>query len=134
MKEAVLRRQQDDGIQTLGIFLFEYEDGVKTLGSLELPWKENAVNISCIPKGEYIVKTTYSPTFSRDMWEIMNVPNRKGVRIHAANYFYQIQGCIALGLARGDINLDGEMDMVSSRKAISIAKHYLGNEFKLLII
>jgi len=136
MKEKLvtLKRTSDDGVQTLGLFMFEVDNGIMTLGSLELPWKENAPLISCIPKGKYHVKTTYSSKYKRDMWEIMDVTNRSGVRIHSANFYFEIEGCIVLGLSQDDINKDGKMDMVSSRKAIKLAQKYLGKEFTLEII
>jgi hypothetical protein len=63
----------------------------------------------------------------------MDVPDRAGVRIHSANYFTQIQGCIALGLGQDDINEDGNLDIISSKKAMEIAANNLGKEFKLEI-
>lgn len=134
MKKAYLKRQTDDGTQTLGIFFFETIDGTKTLGSLELPWKDNKQSISCIPKGTYKVTTTYSSKYKKDMWLINDVPNREGVRIHGGNYYFQIEGCILLGLSREDINNDGKLDVVNSQKAISLAKYYLGKEFELEIL
>ena len=135
MKEATLKRTSDDGIQTLGLFMFEGEDDrIVTLGSLERPWKDNAKNISCIPRGTYKVTTTHSNHFKENMWLVNNVPDREGVRIHSANYFNELEGCISLGLSREDLNKDGELDMVNSRKALSLAKHYLGESFELHII
>jgi hypothetical protein len=37
MKEAFLKRLEDNGTQTLGIFFFETDEGTITLCSLELP-------------------------------------------------------------------------------------------------
>jgi hypothetical protein len=62
------------------------------------------------------------------------VPNRSGIRIHAANYSRQLEGCIALGMDQADIDGDGTMDIVQSKKAISLAKYFLGDEFELEII
>ena len=132
--KAYIKRQSDDGIQTLGILFFETIGGTKTFATLELPWKDNQRSISCIPKGNYQVKTTYSNKYKKDMWQIMDVPNRSGVRIHGGNYYFQIEGCILLGLSREDINNDGKLDMINSQKAIALAKHYLGKEFELEIL
>jgi hypothetical protein len=64
--------------------------------TLERPWKNNAHNISCIPPGTYSVAFTPSPKFNRDMLEVLNVPGRNGIRIHAANYAHELEGCISV--------------------------------------
>lgn len=64
--------------------------------TLELPWKDNLNNISCIPLGTYNGILRYDKT---DEWRIQleNVPNRTGVQIHMGNYTTQIEGCILVG-------------------------------------
>lgn len=83
--------------------------------SLELGWLNNQRNISCIPAGKYELKLEWSPRFQKDLWEIYGVPNRSECKFHAANYVSQLNGCIALGRTRGDINADGILDVTSSR-------------------
>lgn len=71
--------------------------------TLERPWNDNkqdntntTVNeSSCIPEGEYIVEWTLSPRLKKYTYEIKNVPNRDGIRIHAANVIDELFGCIA---------------------------------------
>ena len=133
--KAYLKRQNDNGTATTGIFFFEKDGGeVLTLASLELPWKENKNKISCIPKGSYKVTTTFSNRFKKDMWLLLDVPNRSGIRIHSANYSIELEGCIALGLQKVDIDNDKTMDIKDSKKAIVLAKFHLGNEFELEIL
>jgi hypothetical protein len=62
--------------------------------TLERPWKDNKPNISCIPAGSYIVKWTFSPRMLKYTYEVTGVPNRSGIRIHVANYFNELLGCI----------------------------------------
>lgn len=64
--------------------------------TLELPWKDNLNNISCIPVGSYKGILRYD---KKDGWRIQleNVPNRTGVQIHMGNYTTQIEGCILVG-------------------------------------
>ncbi len=50
-----------------------------------------------IDPGRYEIKITYSPRFKRDTAEIMNVPGRTGIRFHPANYYTQLDGCVAPG-------------------------------------
>lgn len=134
MKKVTLKRTSDNGNQTTGLFMFEDGDKIITLGSLERPWKDNAKNISCIPKGVYQVTITYSPAFKCDMWLVNDVVNRSGIRIHSANYFHQLEGCIALGLSIDDIDGDGNIDLINSRAALNIAKEHLGDSFELTIL
>lgn len=75
---------------------------------------ENAKFI--IPLGIYEIKTTWSPKFNK-LLPLINVPHRKGIRIHSANFASQLRGCIALGL---EVRSAGEeFALVDSRKAMS---------------
>lgn len=125
-----LTRNQDDGVQTLGELDFM---GMKW-NTLELSWKNNQRNISCIPKGTYDVKWTFSPKFMKYTYEIQGVPNRSGIRIHTGNYFTQIQGCILVGNGYKDVNGDGRLDVINSKNSIGEIESLLNKKpFKLII-
>jgi hypothetical protein len=64
--------------------------------TLELPWKNNINQISCIPAGSYNGVLRYDHT---DKWriELIGVPNRGNVQIHVGNYTKQTKGCVLLG-------------------------------------
>ena len=63
--------------------------------SIELPWRENQRNISCIPEGIYEVEIRHSKRFKRHIW-IRNVINRKWILLHPANdASRELRGCIA---------------------------------------
>ncbi len=63
--------------------------------TLELPWKENKRNISCIPEGKYELKASYSNELQNHL-EIMDVFGRKHILIHPANNaIEQLRGGIA---------------------------------------
>lgn len=143
MKEATLIRSKDQTIQTLGgiISTSTPELGVFVARSMELPWKNNENNISCIPPGIYTCKYTRSNRMSLEKgydvftYEIMNVPNRAGIRIHSANYFFQLKGCCAVGDANKDINLDGNLDIIHSGDTVKRFVEYMNKEdFKLTIV
>jgi len=68
--------------------------------TLELPWRDNAEDISCIPPGTYKAKITYSNKFKRDLPELLDVPGRSKVRIHAGNTTRDTLGCILVGEER----------------------------------
>lgn len=67
--------------------------------TLELPWKDNKRNISCIPEGEYEVKR-YRRLSGKMALEVFRVPNRTAILFHAGNDATQdedgadSQGCI----------------------------------------
>ena len=121
MKTITLTRLSDDGKQTLGMLTLIKDNGQPYVcKTLELPWKNNESQISCIPAGSYTCRFTQSARMTSEKghpvytYEVLNVPNRAGIRIHAANYFSQLLGCIALGDANSDINGDGESDVINS--------------------
>ena len=65
--------------------------------SLELPWRDNARNISCIPVGEYRCHKSYSSKHGHVV-RLVDVPNRSDILIHAGNQPSDTQGCILPGL------------------------------------
>ena len=76
-------------------------DGVPYCKTLELPWRDNANNISCIPEGAYKVAIDMSVAHHERWPHIMDVPGRGGVRIDIANYPSEILGCVAVGKTAG---------------------------------
>lgn len=121
MNKVPLLREKETEKETTGIIVFKEENNlVHTLYTLELPWRNNKKKISCIPKGTYDVIYTYSQKLKIWSYEILNVKGRSGIRIHSMNYYYQSQGCIALGMSLYDLNQDKELDTTGSRKAVSL--------------
>ena len=58
--------------------------------------KTTTINESCcIPIGKYKVKKTFSPKFQENLFLVLNVDGRDGIRIHQANWMQQLHGCIA---------------------------------------
>lgn len=135
MKKAVLNRIIESDKQTLGVFSVVEDDNFLFMcKTLELPDKNNASNISCIPPGEYECEWTYSNAFKREMYEVKGVPNRAGIRIHPANYARQLRGCIALGAAHKDIDSDGQLDVIHSGDTLKQFETIMNKEkFKLVI-
>lgn len=124
---VVLTRETDNGIETLGSIVATRTDGQKlTEFTLELPWKNNAINISCIPKGTY--HCSIKPFHSTTQYEVLNVPGRSGIYLHTGNYFHDSMGCIILGQGQGDINHDGQTDVTNSTKAVSALKAFFSSE------
>lgn len=113
-KTINLFRKSDDRTQTLG----ELECEGLLLYSMELPWRDNQVGISCIPVGEYEIVKHNSPRFGPCYW-VKEVPGRSEILIHPANFVRQLRGCIAPGLSMADIDGDGNIDVTSSKAAMS---------------
>lgn len=80
--------------------------GPHNFATLELPWRHNAREISCIPAGRYYCERGAAPSFPKN-YALANVPDRAGIVIHAGNYAGDIsrgwksdsRGCILLGRA-----------------------------------
>ncbi len=127
---VTLTRKKDDGIQTVGKLS---TDGFSCC-TLEKPWFNNASNISCIPKGTYQVKYTFSYKFLKYTYEIQNVLNRSGIRIHSGNFFFDILGCILLGDSYSFLNDDGEIDILNPKATINKFETLLNKQPFTLII
>jgi hypothetical protein len=82
-----------------------YVNGVYECVTLELPnlfnKKENVPQKCCIPMGAYQVVVTMSNRFKREFPEILGVPERLGIRIHAGNEPSETSGCVLVGQERG---------------------------------
>ena len=69
--------------------------GALMMYSIELPWKDNLAQVSCIPEGRYELVKRWSPKFNRHL-QVMNVPRRVCILIHPANdALHELKGCIA---------------------------------------
>lgn len=116
--KAHLIRLRDDGVQTLGaLVVYDGLNKVFDCVTLELPWRGNKTNMSCIPRGIYNVTHRESSKCGNHL-HIEDVKNRSYILIHVANYVDQLRGCVAVGNNFADINGDGEIDITSSRNTL----------------
>ncbi|MHA1815918.1 MAG: DUF5675 family protein, partial [Candidatus Heimdallarchaeaceae archaeon] len=91
--------------------------------TLELPWKDNRRQISCIPPGEYKVEIRLSNKYGRIYW-VRKVPERTYILIHSGNYAgdrskglkTHVMGCILLGKTHGF--LGGQRAVLNSRLTV----------------
>lgn len=84
---------------TLGVLLVS---GTPVLATLELPFRNNAPNVSCIPAGNYVAKKvenrhTYGGQRIPVTLEVI-VPDRSGILFHIGNTVVDSRGCILLGM------------------------------------
>lgn len=101
--------------------------------SLERGWMDNERNVSCIPVGVYDVVLEYSPRFQKDLWEIKGVPNRSECKFHSANYWNQLNGCIALGKYEDFLDSDDVPDVVGSRSTMESFHKAMGEDTKAIL-
>lgn len=128
-----LVRGQKTGLQTLGtITVFEGTEKLFECKSLELPWKNNNHNVSCIPEGEYKVRKRFSDKFGNH-FHVMEVPNRAEILIHSGNYYTQTRGCILVGSTFEDINNDGNLDVANSKATLTHLNEIMPDEFTIKI-
>ena len=127
-----LQRIIDNGKQTLGKLVVcdnmlnpQYE-----CWTLELPWRWNERNISCIPAGIYPASKFVSQKLGECI-AIHNVPNRTAIRIHSGNFNTQIEGCILVGNDVKDINGDGQLDVLNSKATLKELLSILPDNFIL---
>ena len=134
MKQAIIQRLFGTEFQMLGDLSTINDNQLFVAHTLELPDKNNLANESCIPAGRYICRWTWSPSFKKFTYEIIGVEGRAGIRIHAANLYTQIRGCVALGSANKDINFDGNQDVIHSGATMAAFESIMNKEdFELII-
>lgn len=106
--------------------------GLPVLCTLENPWLDNEVGISCIPTGEYSCKKVNSPKYG-EVFEVKDVENRTHILIHAGNTEKHTRGCILVGEKFGF--LDSVPAVLNSKKTLAYLHDLTGfNDFKLVII
>jgi Family of unknown function (DUF5675) len=93
--------------------------------TIELPWRNDMANISCIPPGTYVCNWRFSQKHGM-CYHVDGVPDgRTQVEIHAANfagdvskgYKCQLEGCLALGESIGLLN--GQKAVLESKIAVA---------------
>ena len=136
MLTATLQRNSTGEFGTFGTLTI----GGQELKTGELPDKDNAENISCIPPGKYICKKTPSARFGHsDFYQVMDVPGRSGVRFHPANFFgdealghkSELNGCITLGRKHGPIEVSPghtQLGCMASKSAFETLNQITGGE------
>ncbi len=136
MKTVFIIRYKIGRKQSLGNLLIRNEHGniIYVRHLLELGWLNNKRNISCVPHGTYDLKLEHSPKFGRKLWEAYGVSNRSECKFHVANFASQLNGCFAPGMAKFDIDRNGEKDMVNSAEAFDEFMGAMGSSTKARLV
>lgn len=111
MIKAMLLRERSMDWGTFGRLTVCKRDGEEFMcfDTLELPWRDNLRQISCIPEGSY--RCSFGPTGKGRLYRVENVPGRDGILFHAGNWAgdhgmkmrCNSFGCILIGDGRGDV-------------------------------
>lgn len=118
----------------------------------ELPWRDNAHDVSCIPCGEYECVLEGPHVYGGDaidVYRLAGVPGRTGVLIHPANWCgdvakgwkSELEGCLAPGLDLGALRtkLAGrgvfeQRGVLNSKTALNTLIGWAGERFRLKIV
>lgn len=134
---VIISRYETGDAGTFGVLLIP---GLFSCHVLELPWRDNQGNISCIPAGEYIVEPYTSRKFGR-AYHVKDVEGRTWILLHRGNlagdttkgYKTHSAGCLLLGKYRG--KLGGQPAVMVSRPVVRAFVEILGEQsFKLEIL
>lgn len=104
MRTVTITRAPDGTIDDEGTFGKLVTDKDFKCVTIELPWRDNKPDISCVPKGTYLCTWRFSEKHGLCYW-LENVPGRSSCEIHSANvagdiskgWASQLEGCIAPG-------------------------------------
>lgn len=130
MKRIILQRYKEDRNQTTGVLTVLDHNGwpIYAAPCIERGDRDNQRSISNVPPGTYPLVLEYSPRFQKDLWELKDVPNRSECKIHASNYWHQLNGCIAPGSYLTNLNGDAYQDVAQSRLSLDRLHRAMGLE------
>ena len=114
--------------------LYRADTGERVCDLLELPWRENRRQVSCIPPGSYELRPWSSPKFRRAL-EVVGVPVRTAILIHGGNLAGDVErgwrthsrGCPLACTRRGTINGQraGLASQAALRRILALAPSHL---------
>ena len=122
MLKVRIKRDREDEDGTFGILTVTKGSSSFVCCTGELPWRNNAANSSCIPKGVYRALIRDSSRGRR--YGLLAVPDRAGILIHSGNWC----GDKSLGKktdSEGCILLGSDFAIISNQKAISDSRRAL---------
>jgi hypothetical protein len=84
--------------------------------TLELPYRDNEPDVSCIPEGRWLCTQT-SSSKAPLTWEV-EVPGRSRILFHAGNFDRDSRGCILVGLSWSRV--DGHPAILQSAEGFKL--------------
>ena len=128
MKTYTLQRLRQSNLGTFGEL--RNEQGQLLCVTCEDPWNDNQRGESCIPAGLYTC-LPHSGVKYKDVWEVVNVPNRSAILIHNGNTIRDTQGCILVGSAFGEV--EHLPAVVNSKATLNRLRKELPSCFTLVV-
>lgn len=129
--KVILQRLTGDRNQTTGYLAIRDNKGNYRFINpcIERGYRDNERNVSNVPSGIYPIVFEYSPKFKTALWELKKVPNRSECKIHSANYWQQLNGCISPGSYMKYLNNDKYLDLAASRQSLNNFHRVMKREF-----
>lgn len=128
----ITRGEPDNGVETIGELNAVNGQATFKCETLELPWKDNQHNVSCVPKGKYYC--TLQKFHSVYRYELSPTDPRTGIFMHEGDLYTNTLGCILLGVHPADINGDGQIDVTNSTPTVeNFIAFFGGRPFTLII-
>ncbi len=133
--QAILQRDHKaSDLVTFGKLYLPWLKVQPDIYTIELPWKDNEPDVSCIPAGIYTLKS-YNSVKHKDVWEYQDIPNRVYCLLHPANYacnvkdteghiihLNELEGCTAVGFG-----IDESVPMITrSQDAMAYLRTTIG--------
>lgn len=113
MKQFFLKRISNTDYGVFGVLL---EGAIPFAATLEPPWRDNKVNVSCIPVGLYRCERMQSHKFGMT-FKVVGVKGRSDILFHKGNFEKDTQGCVLIGEEFDTI--DGKAVITRSGKGYS---------------
>ncbi len=101
--------------------------------TVERPWLDNRLNVSCIPAGEYEVLPRRFFRGGYDACEVVGVKGRSHILFHVANWPREVEGCIAPNSRLGPGDWACPLRGYDSRRAFDRLMAETGGDFTLEI-
>lgn len=127
LADFTLVRHKQNAFATYG--RLRDRDGKEVCVTLERPWIDNNDDgkrdrgVSCIQAGTYVAKRRKDSPKHGEVFELQDVPDATNIQIHAANLPDELEGCIALGTAFGQVQRKQDANalpgIVSSKAALA---------------
>lgn len=140
MKSATLLRGPSTDQGTFGTL--HTDDGLLEFDTLELPWRDNHADLSCIPAGTYQCVWHHSPSKGW-LYLLTGTEPRTEILVHSANFGgdvekgwqSQLKGCIALGKVMGKLtNMFGNAQNAVLSSRIACEQFYKWGDEQPVII
>ena len=101
--------------------------------SLELPFRNNNIRVSCIPLGHYNGIKSVSAR-NGNVLNILNVVGRTNIQVHKGNFYNNSTGCILVGEEYAYINGDANLDITHSKYTMNELFLVMAGSFDVYIM